>query len=340
VVLKLLQGPIVCTADPDDEDTAGNDVLLRANTCFWLDDHAICGYSEVGGYGTRAGPGSVIVFNLDGVFYVRRKTENAVNVIDSGWDYVTESGIVAFGAAALEYPFEPWTGSYVESQALTASNDWDGDNLIRLPDRFLTWDYAASFNDDEIASSLLDEDENDLVLEYTFSPSVPALGTDKRMMPGRDSLLYFYCHDAVSTIITYDFQKRMEISPRRELGVTSETVLYSPRFDIFISMHDNSGNQEIRIWANEFEVNALSPPIALTPVTDGQVSVIQTTLTDDQGQGVPDRLIDWSITSGNGSLIGPTAPQSTTNANGVAEILYRCLLSGGSDPTIEASVTF
>lgn len=337
MVLKLLQGPIVCTADPDDVDTAGFDVLMDEATVFWLDDHALIGMAEISGYGTRAGPGSTIVFNLDGVFYVRSKTVGVIGPSTAGFDYVTQSGIVSFSTGA-QFTFEPWDGSWNPLQ-LVAASGWTAGNLIRLPNRFLHWGVSpASLT--QLASADLDEFQADMTIEYTFSPSFSGVGIERRLLPGRDSLLYLFLDDASGTIATYDWQKRMEILPRRELGIAAETVVYSPRFDIFVSLHNNSGNQELRIWANEFEIDALSNPIALTPITEGRVSTIQVTLTDDAGDGVPDRFIDWSITVGNGDLIGPTAPQSTTDENGVAEIKYRALLTGGVDPTIRASVTF
>jgi hypothetical protein len=337
MVLKLLQGPIVCTADPDDELTAGFDVLMREETVFWLDDHALVGYCEILGYGTRAGPGSTIVINLDGIFYVRSKTVGGVAPSGAGYDYITQSGIVSFGTG-IQYTFEPWTGSYQPEQTVTDSG-WTADNLIRLPDRFLQWGVAPG-NNAQLASAALDEFQADMTIEHTFSPTPPTPGIHKRSLPGRDSLLYMYNNDSISTLMTYDWQRRVEVLPRRELGISCETLVYSPRFDIFISLHENTGNQEMRIWANELEVDALSAPIALTPITEGRVSTIQVTLTDDAGDGVSDRFIDWSITVGNGDLIGPTAPQSTTDENGVAEIKYRALLTGGVDPTIQASVTF
>jgi len=336
MALKLLQGPIVCVADPDDEDTAGFDVKIREHTAFWLDDHAIMGYADIGGYGTRAGPGSAISINLDGIFYVRRKTINTLTVAGGGFDYITRSGIVTFGTG-IQFTFEPWTGSYVEAEPVVSSG-WAADNLLRLPNRFLQWGVSPA-GASQLASADLDELQADLVVEYTFSPGLPAAGIDKRTLPGRDSLIYLYSNDTVSTITTYDWQTMTEVLPRRELGVDAETVLYSPRFDIFVSLHDNAGNQEMRIWANELEVDSLSAPVALTPVTAGRVSTIQTTLTDDVGVGIPDRLVDWSITAGNGDLI-PTVAQSTTDENGVAEIKYRAEITGGVDPTIQASVTF
>jgi len=157
---------------------------------------------------------------------------------------------------------------------------------------------------------------------------------------GRDSLIYLWLDDATSTIVTYDWQKRVEVLPRISLGIGAETVLYSPKWDIFISLHENTGNQELRIWSHEGEVSALTAPVALTPITAGNVSRITTTLTDDVGVGLPGRLIDWSITVGNGDLLGPTTPQSTTDEDGLAFIDYRALITGGVDPTIQASVTF
>ena len=340
MVLKLLQGPIVCTADPDDFDTAGDDVLMNADTCMWLDDHGLMGYCEIGGYGTRAGPGSTIAINLDGIFYVRHKTVGAVAPGGAGYDYITESGLVSFAGGA-QYPFEPWTGSYITDQAIVDA-DWPNDNLLRLPDRFLTWAVSPAGNS-QLASADLDEVTADLVVEYTFDPGFGITpGIHKRFMPGRDSLVYLWLDNVsggTGTIVTYDWQKRIEVGTRRELGIDANTVVYSPRFNIFISLHTNSGNQEMRIWANEGEISALSAPIALDPITQGRVSTIQTTLTDDTGEGIGGRFIDWSITAGNGDLI-PASAQSVTDEDGVAEIQYRAEITGGVDPTIQASVTF
>jgi len=250
MVLKLLQGPIVCTADPNDDDTAGFDVLLTEASSIWLDDHGIIGAANVSGYGARAGPGSMIVVNLDGVFYVRNKKANTPGLGKMGYDYITQNAIACFGLTTPEYPLEPWTGSWIEAQAFTVANDWSYVGLFRLPDRWLTW-AAPTFSQAEMASCALDEVQADLVSEYVFDPGFGTLGIWNRMIPGRDGLIYLSTDDSVSTIATYDWQRRTEILPRKTLGIASETVLYSPKFDIFISLHDNTGNQEMRIWSNE-----------------------------------------------------------------------------------------
>jgi hypothetical protein len=177
-------------------------------------------------------------------------------------------------------------------------------------------------------------------VEYSFDNSVVVSSFQDQLIPGPGTTVFIYTLQNNGEIVQYDWEAKTEVLPRRYLGAIYDGCWYSRRFDIFIAWDTNALNAdlgEISIFANEVEPSALSVPTALTPITQGRVSTIQTTLTGSNGEAVPDRRIDWSITAGNGTLL---QTQSVTDEDGVAETQYRAELSGGVNPTIQASLTY
>ena len=330
MALKLLQGPITLTVDPDDDDYIGADPnFFEQSQMFWLDEVGLVGPQRIGlpGGGQR-----MAVVNLDGVFNLRNDFITFTTGSAITYDYHKNKLLHWNNGINIPHTIEPLTMAIYdgvdESAGLTNISTRMYDRWLRLntPN---TMEWAA-----------LDAATNTWNTEYTFSPSIGASAFVEHLIPGPGTTVFIYTLVNNGMIVQYDWLNKTEVLPRKYLGAVYDGCWYSRRFDIFIAWDVNALNAdlgEISIFANEVEPSALSAPAALTPVTQGRVSTIQTTLTGAQGEAVPNRRIDWSITAGNGTLL---QTQSVTDEDGVAETQYRAELSGGVNPTIQASLTY
>lgn len=332
MTLKLLQGPITMVGNPLDDRISAVDAGYRQQQVFWLDEFGLIGRPKtnlgaVGGIGLTA----MYICNTDGVMYVRKGATGLNLGGPFTYDYHTNK--LLFWNAGINIPVavEPLTGAHGQQESLGVTNA-----SIRLPDRWLKLDNGAM----EFAE--LDAVSNAFTAEHTFSPTLDnGTGTNHMISPGPGNTVFVWTSAASGEMVQYDWIKKEEVLPRRYIGSDlNNAMFYSRKYDIFIAVDDNALNSdigELYIYANEFEPSALSAPVALTPVTQGRVSTIQSTLTDSDGNGIPDRRIDWTITVGNGTL---STTQSVTDENGIAEVDYRTELTGGVDPTIQAELTY
>ena len=330
MALKLLQGPITMTVDPDDDDYIGDDPnFFEIAQIFWLDEYGLVGPQRTGltGGGQRTARVS-----LDGVMSLCADRVRFGTATVYTYDYQKNKLLNWYQGINIPHSVEPLTMGISEgvNESLGLTNA-----STRLYDRWLrlntpnTMEYAD-----------LDAATNTWNTEYSFDPSIAASSFQDQLVPGPGTTVYIYTLDANGMIAQYDWLNKTEVLPRKYLGTQHDGCWYSRRFDIFIAWDTNALNAdlgEITIYANEVEPSALSAPTALTPITQGRVSTIQTTLTGSNGEAVPDRRIDWSITVGNGTLL---QTQSITDEDGVAETQYRAELSGGVNPTIQASLTY
>jgi hypothetical protein len=338
--LKLLQGPITCTADPFDPDFIAPVSFVGTVRWHYYEELGLCGNPNP----PVVGQLSWAVMNLDGVMFIRKNVFEQGAAISSGnhQDLITGKAIGYWGSiVATVNVLDPQTGFFIKDTTGGGNEDlpnaFVSREAIRLHDRW--WDTGMAPTgpeSDEVVVNWTLDGTGGTTVEYTFD-DIPTLTNRNsyKVSAGRDSLLYIW---SGNQILTYDYQKRVEVLPRKVPSFeVNKGIVYSRKFDIFIGIHEVSLDQdEMYIWANELEPDSLSAPVDLTPVTQGRVSTIQTTLTDSDGTGIVDRLVDWSITAGNGTL-GVT--QSVTDENGIAENTYRAELTGGVDPTIQVDVT-
>jgi hypothetical protein len=338
--LVLLQGPISTVRDPDDAQMTGTAGFQLADGVLWFDDFGLVGFADTGTSGAPLN--SSIVCNLDGVCYLRQDGGGAFGAYDLHYDTLTNQ-ILGWrsGLGAGLRQIDPLTLS-IQTPVINAMTvDVAG---IRGTTGWFTVATDAPAN--QIWRADLDATtDGEFSHDYTFVPAAGVGGGD-HLLEGPDGSIYWFFADASGTLARYDYLNKTEVFPnttntnRLTLGRDAARCFYSPKFDIFISVEANAGDAnitDIYIWANELLPDSITAPVALTPVTAGRVSTIQITLLDDNSVGIPDRLIDWTITVGDGEL---SATQSTTDSNGVAEIDYRAETSGGSDPTIQAELTF
>lgn len=331
MALRLLQGPIDFANEPGDPDYAGLDVKFSEGPqTFWLDEFGLVGPQD---NGLPGGGSRWCIANLDAIISPRASGVVFTTASQLTYDYHKNKLLHWDNGINIPHTVEPLTCS-VEHEVLESAGVTNVST--RLPDRWM-----KVSNPDEIDVADLDAVSNAFTLEYTFDPNPGISAGSVATSPGPGSTVFIWCSNAGGVILQYDWLNKTEIFPRRTLGTdTTGAVWYSRRFDIFIRTDVDPLNTDLGqlyIYANEFEPSTLSAPVALTPVTQGRVSTIQTTLADDVGTGIPDRRIDWSITVGNGTL---STTQSVTDEDGVAEVDYRAELSGGVNPTIQAQLTY
>lgn len=332
MALPRTYGPVAMTLDPDDSTIAGTPAF-SGEDAYWYDDHGWLVYSTVI---TGAGLSPVWVINLDGVVILRKNTPTAFGYGDFMYDYLTNKGmtIVSSQLALLE----PETGTYSFAIRNTTTV-----RQIRTPEG---WYRLSGSN---IQRGDLDmADDTGYVTEYTIVSNPGTFGASSCVSPGPGNTIYF-CYNQ-GHIVQYDYIKKEEVYPnpnqvpvgstgRLNLGVAVERFVYSQRLDCFMAI-DTGSPSSVSVWAAHPEdcvPNAISAPVASPTVEAGVVSEISVTLTDDFGVGIPGRLIDWSITAGNGDLLDA---QTTTDADGIATTQYRAPISGGVNPTIQASLTY
>lgn len=330
MALKLLQGPTSLTADPYDPVYKAETLIsFQADTWVWLDEFGVVGvpHDPIG-----LGDGVWGIMNMDGVMYIRRNTY-LVGTFSYGtvtYDYIANLPIsYTSNSADRPHHIQPLTG-WVDKRIQLPTPDINK-GAVRLPDRWVWFDNSPTAL--ESAPLTL---AGSFTTEHTFT-GLTTPSTGRKISRGRGDVIYIWTG---AEILTYDWVRQEEVLPRKTVSpIPDSGLMYSPRFDLFIGFNETgtANLDEMYVWSNEFEINTLSAPVAVTPVTQGRVSTIQTTLADDQGVGIPDRLVDWSITAGNGDL---SATQTTTDEDGVAEVDYRAELTGGVDPTIQASVTY
>lgn len=339
MALQQLHGPISTTFDPEDTTFTPVDSGYKPYSMAYHDAVGLFGQVTTA-MGATFGYSTTCVANFDGVMYMRKYRASALAAVEMFNDMTTNKFIgwlTAFGGPRL---IEPITTEWTEINLNSIPATYRG---IRTPAGWYTIVPAPS---NTLQRAPLDAtDDGDFSVEYTFSPTLTQ-GTDPKLWEGPDNTFWIYTDDASGTIAQYDYIQKTEVFPnpnttnRLTLGVQVDQLFYSRKFDIFITVEQNPLNSDItdiRVWSREMVPNALSAPTASPAITQGNVSVISTTLTDDNNVGIPDRLIDWSITAGNGTLLDT---QSVTDADGVATTKYRALTSGGVDPTIEASLTY
>lgn len=331
MALKLLQGPINFAPETGDPDYTGLDVkFFEGEQTFWLDEFGLIGPQE---NGLPGGGARWCVANLDAILSPRADGVVFTTASVLTYDYHTNKLLHWDNGINIPHQVEPLTCSVRhevdESAGLT-------NVCTRLPDRWLKVN-----NPDDIDVADLDSATNSFTTEYTFSPNPNFSSGGVATSPGPGNTIFIWSSNSSGEIVQYDWLNKTEVLPRRFIGTdTTGGVWYSRRFDIFIRTDVDPLNTDLGqlyIYANEVEPSALSAPVALTPITQGRVSTIQTTLTGSNSEVIPDRRIDWSITAGNGTL---STTQSVTDENGVAEVDYRAELSGGVNPTIQAQLTY
>lgn len=217
------------------------------------------------------------------------------------------------------------------------------DRMVRLPDRWLR--AAGGLGDTTVYTAPIDG-SLDWSVETTFTPDNASYFTSSgvHISAAGGGLYWFGYHSGGLALYNADTQQVVEsykvsydysgigtftgIHWSRELGVFVATVWKYP----------GTPNQtEIMVFSDETRPATLTNPVELSTPTRGFVSTMEVQLTgahSDQVVGFP---IDWSITSGTGTL---SAAQTLTDAEGKAQVDYIPDNLASSGFTLQAEAQF
>lgn len=334
MTMQQTYGPVECTLDPEDSTIGGTPVSSDRES-YWLDEYGWC-FAETSSV-TGAGLSPSLTCQLDGIWILRSNIPSAFGVADLNYDYLTNKLITISGGNLTLWA--PDTGNLQRGVLRTSTEV----RQIRTP---FGWYRQTGPN---IQRAPLDATSDaDYVTVYTPA-ATPTFGGGSTVSPGPDNTIFFCYDDTAGTILQYDMVANTEVpvnpsnptgsSNRIKTGVSMKRCCYSPKFDCFMVLTTNaiSGAHEVNIFSRELAPSALSAPVASPAITAGAVSEISVTLTDDNGVGIAGRLIDWSLTAGNGTLVDT---QTETDEDGIATTQYRAPITGGVNPTIQASLTY
>jgi len=337
MTLEVMAGPINMTLDPEDSTLGGVAGFNAGRTAQYEDDHGWFGRHALGDM-TGCGNSGLVQCNIDGVTRLRFYRVAATGIAQIDQDELTNNVIVHFGAGN-PILFNP-TVCAIDGGSLNAMLG------TKIRTRVGWYDLSGSST---LQRAPLDAtDDSDFVTEHVFSPTLVLNSSIWHFTLGPDNLIYLYTGDATNPlIVAYDYVKQEEVfanpglgTGRLELDHQVTRCVYSRKLNVFMAYEEDglvSGQGILHVFSLELGPSALSAPTASPAVTAGAVSTISVSLTDDQGVGIRDRLIDWSITVGNGDLLDS---QTTTDEDGIATVLYRAEITGGVDPTIQAELTF
>ena len=324
--------------DPEDSTIGGVAGFNGPRTCLYEDAHGWFGVHATGDM-TGCGLSGLVQTNIDGVTRLRSFLPSSFAIVQMEQDDLTTNVTANYGSG-IPFPFNPTVcgadpivgiNSFISTKIRTRVG-WflmSGSNLQHAPlDATVNGDFSTIF---------------------TFSPIITPVGSARHAFTlGPDNLIFYYTGDVTNpVIVAYDYVKNEEVFPnptgstnRWELDHRVDRVVYSRKLNVFMTYEEDaltSGQGILHVYSLENGPDGLSNPTADPAITAGAVSTISVTLTDDQSVGIPGRLIDWSITVGNGTLL---STQSTTDQDGIATTQYRALITGGVDPTIQAELTY
>lgn len=328
MALELLAGPFPLTHG----DHAG--YLVKAEnserSSFWLDGHGLI-LSTMAQSPQGYPYWETMIGQMDGTVYVRNNDRNRNGSTHLMYDAQRQSLLTVGVDGRGIRLFDPLTCRFTSTvNSWFSTTPW-----TRLKDRYI---YAGrSGGKQAILSTALTGTGS--ATGETLLSRAGANQPRGVLSPGRWPM--FYAAYPNGDIYGYNVETQTETGPWMSIGLSNIGIWYSVEHDLFISLHkviaDGAHNHdEIRIWAHETRPATVSTPVALTPITQGQVSQVQVQVLGDMGEPVAGRLVDWSLT-GSGAL---ATTQSSTDASGLAEITYVApvLTTGSAD--ITATVTY
>ena len=134
-------------------------------------------------------------------------------------------------------------------------------------------------------------------------------------------------------VLFYDHVARAQTAGAAFVGANTG-AWYSPRHDVFVVLTGTSTNQ-VSVVANSVRPTAISAPVAAPALAKGRGSVISVYLRGTNNDPAAGELVDWAL-AGPGSLL---APQSRTDADGIARVGYVAPIVLTTNPTFTATVT-
>lgn len=136
-------------------------------------------------------------------------------------------------------------------------------------------------------------------------------------------------------VVRYDYLNKVASSPVYRLGVTSGVIglFYSPKHDVFVSVHQVSTTFQMRVWARTPLPASVSAPSASPAVAAGRASALSVRVLSADSEACPGEAVAWALT-GAGTL---AAAVTATDENGYAT--NRLVLPiGATGPSVRVDV--
>jgi len=139
-----------------------------------------------------------------------------------------------------------------------------------------------------------------------------------RIGPGRTQDELFLWKTSFGRCAFYSISNKALSSPVMHIPSSHPAVFYLTDFGVIATIASLGSNQyTLSIYALQVQPHAISNPVLIAGATkQGEVATYQVTVTGDQGEVVPNEVINWSV-SGSGTLL---QTQSVTDENGHATV--------------------
>jgi hypothetical protein len=164
--------------------------------------------------------------------------------------------------------------------------------------------------------------------EYTF----PGSGGVEGGTISRGRGPYEICLATGAQIRFYDTRGKTQTGAIRYIGETPDACVCVPKWGVFVTVK----SLQIKVLADAPRPYSISAPTLAPAATAGKVSVATVQVLGAQGEPCVGELIDWSITSGGGSL----EAQSLTDGSGYATSNYIAPVGLTGSATLGAVINF
>lgn len=281
-------------------------------------------YDDVIGLASFMSDGGVhslfCITQMDGITYPRsagQNTNNFVLDLQATPDWLVTSGLFKEAIYAFD-PRAGVVGGLVISGAIASMADVQA----RAVDRWL------SFTNSNVQSRPLDF-ATAFATEFTLAGAGSGRANLSRTRRANILCLTW----PTGEVLFYDHLARAQVAGAAFVGANNG-AWYSPRHDVFVVLTGTATNQ-VSVFANSVRPTAISAPVAAPALAKGRGSVISVYLRGANNDPAAGEMVDWTL-AGPGSLL---APQSLTDADGIARVGYVAPLALSTNPTFTATVT-
>jgi hypothetical protein len=315
MALELLAGPFT-VRDADDNTISVSEDVGGGPVSQYDDLLGLVVYSDLGGYCT---------VQLDGVAHLRSAAPRAnLYLLDLTTlaDWIFVEGLFMDKA----YGFDRKAGTFdFDGLILDAPGVAAGFSGIRA----MTADRWLGATGPQVRAWPLDLSDT-YTVEATLS-GAPASGiaSFSRYKKSTQVCLIY----RTGEVLFYDFESMEQLTGKAYVGANNG-AWYSPKYDVFVVLTGTTTNA-VSIFASRPRPASITDPVA-TAVTKGHVSTVAVSVLGADDEPCPGEVIEWSI-DGPGYL---SAARSTTDDDGVAEVLYAAPFATSPSPTITATLRF
>lgn len=313
--LEVLYGPVSCAYQGTPIDSVNGGLLSTyVQGIGLLSLHTVPHSSAIAW---------VSAIQLDGAVLLRSNWAGTTPLV---LDMRSSLALALNNSLAL-YAFDYLAGYFSETAEFTVASGHLYPTIHAIcADRFL------QFGNSQVLSSPL-TDGVTFTPEYTWPGVAPGDGTS--ISRGRSDTEICVVSDVTGQIRFYDILTKQQNGGVSYVGDTSGVygVYYVPKWDVFLKL---KGTQ-LSVLANAVRPASISNPTPTGAIQAGLATPITAQVLGADGEPCVGELVNWSITSGSGSL---GQAQSTTDVNGNATNTYVAPVGSSGSVIIAAEIDF